>query len=99
MPVFLAALIGGLVSAVGSITGRVLVALGIGFVAFTGIDTGLGELKALVVNSGNALPAQIIGMLGVLKVGTCINILFSALTARLVIQGLTSGTLKRMVVK
>ena len=38
MPVFIAALIGGLVSAAGSLVGRVLVSLGIGYVVFSGLD-------------------------------------------------------------
>ena len=57
MPLFLASLLGGLAAAMGSLVGRVLVALGIGFVSFTGFSTvlswgqsqwqaGLGGLSA-----------------------------------------------------
>lgn len=97
MPVFIAALIGGLVSAAGSFVGRVLIALGIGFVTFTGVDIALEALKAQAFAGLAALPVA--GILGTLKIGTGLNIVFSAITARLVLNGLTSGTIKRMVYK
>jgi hypothetical protein len=99
MPVIIAMLVGGLVQAAGSFVGRALIALGIGYVAYTGIDTALAAFKALAVSNAGGLPASIAGMLGVLKIGTGINIIFSALTARLVLNGLTSGTIKRLVFK
>lgn len=99
MPVFLAALLGGLVSAAGSIVGRVLIALGIGFVAYTGVDVTMTAIKTGIASAGGALPMGLAGMLGVLKIGTGFNILISALVARLTLNGLTSGTIKRMVIK
>jgi len=99
MPVFLAALIGGLVAAAGSFVGRVLIALGVGFVTYQGIDVALGQFKDLFVASAGNLSGDIAGMLGVLKIGTGVNIIMSALTARLILNGMTSGTIKRMVIK
>lgn len=99
MPIFIAALIGGLVSAVGSFVGRVLVALGVGFVAYQGIDTALDAYKNLFISGANGMSSELVGMLGVLKIGTGVNILLSACIARLTINGLTSGTIKRMVIK
>jgi hypothetical protein len=99
MPVFIAALLGGFISATSSFVGRVLLALGIGFVAYQGIDVALTALKASAVANLSALPFGLVGMLGVLKIGTGLNIIFSAITARLTIMGLTSGTIKRMVYK
>ena len=99
MPIFIAALIGGLVQAASSLVGRVMVALGVGYVAYTGIDVALDAAKAQFFSAAAGLPPEVYGMLGVLKIGTGVNIICSALVARLVLNGLTSGTIKRMVVK
>ncbi|WP_439462631.1 DUF2523 family protein [Roseateles sp. NT4] len=41
MPLFLGALIGALISAAGTLVGRVLLSLGIGYASYSGIDAGL----------------------------------------------------------
>lgn len=99
MPVFLAALLGGLVEIASSMVGRVLLALGMGYVSYTGVDAAMTGIKSYLQSSGNALPSYMVGMLGWMQVGTGFNILLSAITARLVLNGLTSGTIKRLVVK
>lgn len=99
MPIFIAALLGGLVSAAASLTGRVLIALGIGYVSYTGISAGLGTLEAQVIANLQALPAQWITIAHLLQVDTSVSIMFSAVAARLVLAGLTSGALTRMVIK
>lgn len=98
-PVVAGALIGGLVQAASSLVGRVLLALGIGYVSYTGLDTALGWLKTEALARLSATPADFLGIVSVLQVGTAFNILFSAFLARLVISGLTSGAVKRMVLK
>lgn len=99
MPIFVAALIGGLVSAAGSLVGRVLIALCIGFVSFKGMDVLLSAIKSSVAGNLSGLPAGVIGLMGLFKVGTMINILWSAVSIRLTLNGLTSGSIKKMVVK
>jgi hypothetical protein len=99
MPLFLAALLGGLVQAAGSIVGRVLIALGIGYVSYTGINALLTVIKAQVIAQLAGAPATIVSIMGLLKIDVAVSIIFSALAARLVIQGLTSDKVTRMVVK
>lgn len=99
MPLFLASLIGALVQAAGTLVGKVLLSLGIGYVAFQGIDTSITWAKAAVLSNIGAAGAQTVAAAGAMKVGTCISILTSALTARMTLNGLTSGTLKKMVLK
>ncbi|MGM9480323.1 DUF2523 family protein [Roseateles sp. NT4] len=41
VPLFLGALIGALISAAGTLVGRVLLSLGIGYASYSGIDAGL----------------------------------------------------------
>lgn len=102
MPLFLAALLGGLYSALGSMVGKVLVSLGIGYVTYSGVNVALDFFKAQTfarIESAASVVPNLLYFAGVFQVGTCFNILFSAWTARLVIQGVTSGTFKRMVQK
>ncbi len=99
MPVFLLSLLGGLVSIVGSLVGRVLVALGIGYASYTGLSVLLDFLKAQVISRLAGSSAEIIAVLSLGKFDVCVNILFSALAARLVLQGLTSDTITKMVLK
>jgi hypothetical protein len=99
MPLFLAALLGGLVQAASSIVGRVLIALGIGYVSYTGINALLGWIKSQVVSYLVGAPGTIVAIMGLLKIDVAVSIIFSALAARLVLQGLTSDKVTRMVIK
>jgi hypothetical protein len=102
VPLWIAALLGGLVQAVGTLVGRVLVSLGLGLVVYSGLDTSLSWLGAETMarlSSVSSLGSTAVALLGVLQVGTCVNILLSALSVRLVLRGLTSGTVKRWVHK
>lgn len=97
MPAILLMLGGMLIQLTGSIVGRVLISLGIGFVAYTGISAGMDLLVAQAQTYIGALPAVVVGMLATMKVGVGLNIIVSALTARLVLAGMTSGTVRRAV--
>lgn len=99
MPVFIYALGGMLISVVGTLAGRVLVALGIGVVTYTGMNTALGWIKTQAITSFALLPADVMNIVGMMKVGVCISIVTSAIMARLVLSGLTSDTVKKWVIK
>lgn len=99
MPVFIAALLGGLVQAAGTLVGRVLISLGIGYVTYNGLDTSLTWVRLQVAASAGGLPAQALAVLGALRAGSGLSVVLSALAARLVLSGLTSGSIKRMVLK
>lgn len=99
MPAILAALLGGLINIVGTMAGRVLVALGIGVVTYSGISVTLNWLKTEAIQSVSGLPAEVIGLIAYMKVGVCINIIFSAILIRAALNGLTGDTMKRWVLK
>jgi hypothetical protein len=99
MPLFLAALLGGLVSAAGSFVGRALIALGIGYVSYTGISALLNWIKSQVVSYLAGAPTNVVAIMGLLKIDVAVSIIFSAFAARLVLQGLTSDKVTRMVIK
>lgn len=99
MPAFIAALMGALIQIVGSLVGRVLVALGLSAVTYTGMSVTLNWLKSQAVTAALGLPADVIGMLSIMKVGASISIIFSAMLARLVVTGLSGDTVKKWVLK
>lgn len=99
MPYLVGALLSGLIQIVGTLVGRVLVSLGLGLVTYTGVSASLNYLKSSAVSAALGLGPDVVGMLSILKVGVSINVIFSAMLARLVIQGLQGDTLKKWVTK
>ena len=99
MPVFIAALLGGLVSAAGSLVGRILISLGVSYVSYKGLDVLFTGIQTAIQSNLSGLPAGAIGLMGILKVGTSINIIFSAIVVRLTLGGLTGGAVKKIVLK
>ena len=99
MPVFIAAIGGMLINLVGTLVGRVMVALGLSVVTYTGISASLDAIKAQAIASFGALPAETMSIISLLKVGQCISIVSSAIAVRLLLNGLTGDTFKRWVGK
>ena len=99
MPTFIASIGGMLINLVGTLAGRVLIALGISVVTYTGITVTLDFLKSQAISAFGGLPAEVFSILGILKVGQCISIVTSAIAAKLLLDGLTGDTFKRWVGK
>ena len=99
MPLFLASLLGGLVTVAGSIVGRVLIALSIGYVSYSGLSALLDALRGQVIGYLTGAPAQVVAIMGLLKVDVALSVVFSAYAARLILAGLTSDKITRMVFK
>jgi len=99
MPLLIAALWGALVPMLGTLVGRVLVSIGIGYVTFTGISTSLDWAKAQFLSGLSGAPAAALGLASTMKVGVCVSMLLSAVAARLLLAGLTSGALTKMITK
>lgn len=91
MPWFIAALLGGLRYAAGSIAVQVLLGIGVGVVTYTGLDISLTYLKGQAIAQFSALPAELIGLLSFMKVGVFINIVTSAMVARLTMTGVRNA--------
>jgi len=92
-------ILGGLVQVAGTIVGKVLLSLGLGYAVYSGVDTTFAWAKTEFLAGVSGMPAMAIQIAGLLKVGVCVSLLISALTTRLVMSGLTSGSIKTMVVK
>lgn len=99
MPALAYTILGGLINIAGTLAGQVLIALGISVVTYTGVDTALTFAKTQALSAIGSLPAGLPALLSYLKVGVCINIITSAMVARMTLNGLTGGTFKRWVMK
>jgi len=100
MPVFIGALIGALISAMGTMVGRVLISLGISYITYSGISLSLSWAKDQVMSKMGNAPSMLLNVLGILQVGTCINIVFSAYVAVLVLKGVSAaGSITKMSIK
>lgn len=99
MPLILAALWGAFLGMLGTIVGRVLVSLAIGYVTYTGVQLTLDWAKAQFLTGMSALPTAAAQLAGTMKIGVCVSMLLSAVVARMVLQGLTGGSITRMVQK
>lgn len=92
-------LTGILLTVAGPILSRVLMGLGIGFVSYAGVDLVMNQIRDLFLANAAALPASAYQWLGILKIGTCLNILLSAMAIRAALAGMRGGAIKRMVFK
>ena len=99
MGLFIAALIGGFISIIGSLVGRVLIALALSFVTFTGIDVGFGVLKDHVINSMTGMPADLASFLAFLWLDKAVSLVLSAYTAALALKMAGSTTITKLVRK
>lgn len=93
------AIAGALVSVASSVVGRVLVALGMGVISYTGVNAALTYFSGTMVGAASSSGAIIAGMLGVLKLDVCLSIFTAAALARLALAGAQSGAVKRLTLK
>jgi hypothetical protein len=98
MPLLMS-LLGGLLTICGSMVGRVLLALGLSYVTYTGFDTSINWLLDQIKSNFAAMPAQIVGFLTWLWVDKAISMVFAAYSAALVIKLGTSSKLTKLVRK
>jgi hypothetical protein len=92
-------LIGAIAYALSNYVGRILVALGISYVTYSGVDLLLGSIKSQTIALFSSVPPQMLVAIHLSRIGESINILFSAIAAKYALQGLTSGTITKQVIK
>jgi len=99
MQILIAALWGFLASAMGTMVGKVLLSLGIGYASYSAIDTSIGWARDFVISHISAMGGNTLAVAQAMQVGTCISILTSALVVRMTLAGMQAGVVKRMQVK
>ena len=98
MGAFVPLLLGGLMTIMSSVVGRVLLALGLSFVTYSGFDVGVTWLLTQIKSNIGALPGDVISFLGWLWVDKAIGLVFSAYAAAVSLK-MTGGALTKLVRK
>lgn len=89
----LAALLVGLAEPILS---RILLALGIGIISYTGFTLVLGQLRSAVTNALGGVTGDVLAVLGLAGFGQIIGIIFGGFTARIALQSIKKlGMLKK----
>ncbi len=89
-----APLIGGLIDVMGTLVGRVLISLGIAYFSYQGIDTSIMWAKQQFFSSAAGLDPLTLQVMSLLRIDQCVNLLVSAITARLTFSGMQAGAMK-----
>lgn len=97
-PIIWSGIVGALAAGMTSLVGRVVLALGISYVSFQGLDILFSNLASAIQSNMGGIPAELSAWLGILKVQTSINIITTAFTTRLALSAI-GGTIKRAVLK
>lgn len=88
----------GVAVGVGSALGRFATMMGIGFVTYTGVDLLITQNESQIINLLQTFPPVAVQLMGVLKVGVCLKIMFSAMAMRATVFGMNAGSIKKMQV-
>lgn len=95
---FIPALMGALATAMASLIGRAIIALGIGFVTYTGITVAITAMQASVISGLSGIGGDAVSLLAYLWVDKGITVIFSAVTVSLAMRAI-GGSVKKMVFK
>lgn len=90
-------LLGGLINIMGTLVGRVLISLGLSYTTYSGIDTLLENIHSQFLAQMSTLSGPSLQIIGVLQIGTSVNILVSAISTKLLLSGITSGAFTKFV--
>lgn len=96
---FLYALGGMLLTFAASMVGRVLLALGLNFVTYAGLDLAMTWVQNQIQSSIGGMPADIVNFLGWCWCDKAISMLFSTYTVCMTYKLAGSTVLKKLVMK
>lgn len=100
MPWIISVLLGGLLQLVGSFVGRVIVALGFGYVEYTGISMLIDSVKddatSLISSVGASSLAE---WAGFFRIDVHLSIVISAIGVKVLLNSLGGDKVRRLVQK
>lgn len=82
---FLAMIVAGLVF-------RALASIGFAYVAYTGLGSLVDTIDRYIKTAFSGLPSEVVAILGLAKIDIAINIIISAIVARLLLAGMDKFT-------
>lgn len=103
MPMFISALWGGLIQLAGSLVGRVLLSLGLGFVEFQGVSALVSSVtdRATAALGGfeSASYGTILQWAGFFQFDVHISIIISAIGVKIALNALGGTSIRRLLPK
>lgn len=99
MPLILASLLGGLIQIAATLAGRVVLALGFSVVVYSGLSTTLDFLEQAAIDAFGGFTGRALSVVSTLQIDTAVTVIFSAVAARMLLRGLTNGSLARWVTR
>ncbi|CAN5673756.1 hypothetical protein BH11PSE12_BH11PSE12_27160 [soil metagenome] len=98
MPFLIAALMGGFAQACASLVGRALIALGISYVTYKGVNTATDSIVQMMKDSYSGFPSEIASFVSWLWIDKACSMIVSAFAAASLIK-FGTGTVTKMVIK
>jgi hypothetical protein len=99
MAVLIRALWGAFLMIAPSLVGRILLALGIGFVTYEGFNVGIDWLHSQIISNFASMDTDILSFLGWLWVDKAIGVLFSAYSAAIAVKLAGGTSITKMIFK
>lgn len=85
-------------SILGPLVAKVLTAIGVGVVTYTGITLLMDQVRDAVIHNIGATGASYIALFGLAKIDVAVNIMLGAVTARATLAGIdkASGSISKL---
>ena len=100
MPWIISMLLGGLLQLVSSFVGRVLLALGFGYVEFVGMSTMIDTVKTQAnTYMANITSSSLVGWAGFFRIDVHISIIISAIGVKVLLNALGGDKVRKLVQK
>lgn len=93
------ALLGGILTICGSVVGRVLIALGMAYVTYSGFDLVVTWLFDRIKTDMSSMPAEAVNFLAFLWVDKAIGMIFSAYTVAQTVKLAGGSKLTKLITK
>lgn len=94
LPAIAIALAWGLRLMIGYIMARIAITFGFAIIAYTGLDIIYDQIAQAITGTSSLLPADMAAVIGLTGIGSAINIILSALAARMAMDGIKDGILR-----
>lgn len=95
MPIFIGSIWGAFLGIIGTVVGRVAVALGIGLISYIGYGSIIQEITSYGKDALIGLPDELKQILGLLRIGESFSLLTGTVTVKMIANGMKNGTIKR----
>jgi len=100
MPLILSALLGAILQLMASLVGRVLLALGLGFIEYAGLQVLFSSVKSYASTAMAGFEgSSLIAWAGFFRLDVHVSIIISAITIKMIFNGLSGGTVRKLVSK